>query len=110
MQNSVKNIPTAGVVALIAEIRSLEGHEAQVAVLLSGYTTQVRAEEGNRFFAASSSEADPTRFLVYEEYRDAAAFQAHLAAAENAVFNAALAEHVAEGGSVLTMLDLLPAR
>ena len=109
MQDSAKNSSTEGVVTLIAEIRSLAGHEAQVATLLSGYTTQVRAEEGNRFFAASSSQADPTVFLVYEEYRDAAAFQAHVTAPENAIFNGALAEHVSGSGSVLTMLDLLPA-
>ena len=108
MKNSDNNNSTAGVVTLIAEIRSLEGHESRVADLLSGYTSQVRAEEGNRFFAATSSVDDPTRFLVYEEYRDAAAFQAHLHASENAVFNAALSEHVTDG-SVLTMLNLLPA-
>jgi quinol monooxygenase YgiN len=108
VKNSEKNSSTEGVVTLIAEIKSLVGHEAQVASLLSGYTTQVRAEVGNRFFAASSSQADPTIFLVYEEYRDAAAFQAHLNAPANAVFNGALAEHVSEGGSVLTMLDVLP--
>lgn len=109
MQNSEKSSSTVGVVTLIAEIKSLEGHEAQVASLLSGYTTQVRAEEGNRFFAASASLDDPTIFLVYEEYRDTAAFQAHLGSPENALFNAALAEHVSNGGSALTMLDLLPA-
>lgn len=108
MKNLEKTSSTEGVVALIAEIRSLLGHEAQVASLLSGYTTEVRAEEGNRFFAASSSQADPTVFLVYEEYRDAAAFQAHLSSPANAVFNGALAEHVSDGGSVLTMLDVLP--
>ena len=108
MKNSDNNNSTAGVVTLIAEIRSLEGHESRVADLLSGYTSQVRAEEGNRFFAATSSVDDPTRFLVYEEYRDAAAFQAHLHASENAVFNAALSEHFTDG-SVLTMLNLLPA-
>ncbi len=109
MQDQEKNASTESVVALTAEIRSLPGHESRVANLLSGYTTQVRAEEGNRFFAASSSQTDPTLFLVYEEYRDAAAFQAHLHASENAVFNAALSEHVSDGGSVLTMLNLIDA-
>ncbi len=109
MQHEEKNSSTESVVALIAKIRSLVGHEKSVANLLSGYTTAVRAEEGNLFFAASSSEADPTLFLVYEEYRDATAFQTHLSAPENAVFNAALAEHVADGGSELTMLNLVPA-
>lgn len=110
MQDLTAKTSPEAVVALIAKIRSLEGHESRVADLLSGYTSQVRAEEGNLFFAASSSQADPTLFLVYEEYRDAAAFQAHLGASENAVFNAALAEHVADGGSELTMLNLVPAQ
>ena len=46
-------------------------------------------------------------FVVFERYRDAAAFEAHLAAAENKTFNADLAEHIV-GEVQLQFLDPLP--
>jgi quinol monooxygenase YgiN len=40
--------------------------------------TSVEHEEGCLVFDVSTSPEDPTRFLLYEVYRDRAAFDAHL--------------------------------
>ena len=49
-------------------------------------------------------EANPRRWFVYEVYRDAAAFEAHISADYGATFNAALNPLIEEDGSQLTWL------
>jgi len=94
---------------LYAEFTAVSGAGDAVASLVAGYRRDVVAEPGNVRFAAHRLREDPERFFVYEEYADDAAFEAHLASPENAVFNAALAPLVAGGGSSLTWLDEVPA-
>lgn len=91
-------------VALYAEFTALEGRAAEVAALLEGLTRAVRAEPGNVLFEPSTRVGRPREFFVYEVYRDAAAFEAHVAAAYGREFNAALAELIEGDGSVLTWL------
>ncbi|MBO9626630.1 MAG: antibiotic biosynthesis monooxygenase [Microbacterium sp.] len=76
----------------------------RVAGLLADFAAVVRAEEGNVVFDASRLVEDPDRFFVYEVYRDAAAFQAHLASPAGVPFNAALQELIVEPSSQLTFL------
>jgi quinol monooxygenase YgiN len=89
---------------LYAEFTALPGAAEEVAGRLAAYAISVQAEPGNLVFAARQKVDDPHQFFVYEEYRDDAGFQAHLAAEENATFNAALTPLVAGGGSSLTFL------
>lgn len=91
-------------VALYAEFTAREGREAEVAVLLEGLTTQVRAEPGNILFEPATLVDNPRSFFVFEVYRDDAAFEAHLAATHGIEFNLALTELIEGDGSVLTMV------
>ena len=93
------------VVSLVAQIRALPGHEAEVESMLAQYGKTVRQEAGNRIFAVNKSADDSHLFVVYEEYASQEAFQAHLRAEYGAVFNTALAPLVVGGRSELQMLQ-----
>lgn len=88
---------------LLAELSARSGCEADVQMLLADYGQHVRQEPGNEVFACYCTEDNPQRFIVYEIYRDEAAFQDHLGAPENAEVNSKLAT-LTEGGSSLTFL------
>lgn len=91
-------------VTLYAEFTARSGSEDAVAGLVRDLTARVREEPGNVIFEPSTLEAEPRRWFVYEVYRDAAAFQVHLAADYGAAFNAALGPLIEEDGSRLTRL------
>lgn len=93
--------------ALLATFTSRPGSGASVADLLLGLAERVRVEPGNLVFEPSRGAEEPDSFTVFEVYRDAAAFEAHLAADYGAVFNAALALLIVEDGSRLEFLRLL---
>ena len=92
-------------VTLYAEFTARPGCEDAVAGLVKELTARVREEPGNLTFEPSTLEAEPRRWFVYEVYRDAAAFQAHLAAEHGAVFNSALGPLIEEDESRLTRLS-----
>ena len=94
-------------VSLIAEFTALHGRGDDVALLLAGLATKVRAEEGNIVFDCYRRLENPEKFVVYEIYRDKAAFEAHLGAAYGAEFNARLRELIVEPNSILTFLTPL---
>lgn len=88
---------------LIAQITARSGCEAAVQDILTVYGEHVRKEPGNEIFESYSAEDNPQHFIVYEIYRNEAAFKAHLGAPENAEVNSKLAS-LTEGGSSLTFL------
>jgi quinol monooxygenase YgiN len=90
--------------ALYAEFTARPGDEQRVADLVAGLAERVRAEPGNIAFEPYTLEAEPRRWFVYEVYKDAAAFDAHITADYGAVFNAALGPLIEEDGSQLTWL------
>jgi autoinducer 2-degrading protein len=92
---------------LYAEFRAMPGAGDAVASLVAGYRREVAAEPGTVRFDAHRLQEARDRFFVYEEYVDDAAFEAHLGATANAVFNAALAPLIVGGASALTWLDEL---
>ncbi|MEO5921013.1 MAG: putative quinol monooxygenase [Pseudolysinimonas sp.] len=92
-------------VALYAEFTARPGAEDAVAGLVSELTSRVREEPGNLTFAPSTLKDAPRRWFVYEVYRDAAAFQAHITADYGAVFNSSLGPLIEEDGSRLTWLS-----
>lgn len=53
------------------------GHGDRVAALLAEMTPFANAEPGCRAYIVNRSLEDPDRFLLYEQYDDAAAFDAH---------------------------------
>lgn len=95
---------------LHAQFTARPGQEEEVASLLATLAENVRREEGNLVFDAFRHEDDPSRFFVYEVYRDEAAFDAHLLAPYGAVFNASLQQLIIEPHSILTFLTVLSAR
>jgi quinol monooxygenase YgiN len=85
------------------------GHEDAVRELLAEYAEDVRAADGTVLFEPSTATEHPQDFVVFERYRDKAAFQAHIGAVENRTFNAHLAEHI-ESEVSLQFLDPLGER
>jgi quinol monooxygenase YgiN len=53
------------------------GHEKQVAELFGPLTEASRKEPGCVFYQAHQHRDDPRKFLVYEQYKDDAALDAH---------------------------------
>jgi quinol monooxygenase YgiN len=92
-------------IALYAEFTATPGNIEQVRSLIDSFAQTVRAEPGNICFDAHTVESQPAKVFVYELYRDAAAFESHLAAPAGAEFNRVLADLVEGGGSNLTMLN-----
>jgi quinol monooxygenase YgiN len=56
------------------------GHDEEAVALFSKLTAATRAEPGCRMYQVHRSHADPRRFLLYEQYEDQAALDAHRAA------------------------------
>ncbi|MBO9589752.1 putative quinol monooxygenase [Devosia sp.] len=105
----LNNLPERGSVSLIAEFTARAGYVERVAVLLAGLAADVRREPGNVVFDCFQRLDDQAKFVVYEIYRDKAAFEAHISADYGAVFNAKLRELIVEPNSVLTFLTPLRA-
>ncbi len=89
---------------LIAELNARPGCESDVQATLAEYGKHVRQEPGNEVFECYCTEDNSQRFIVYEIYKNEAAFKAHLSAPENAEVNNKLAA-LTEGGSSLTFLS-----
>lgn len=91
-------------VVLYAEFTAREGQAGRVEELLTDLVADVRREPGNVVFDAYRVKEDEDRFFVFEVYRDAAAFEAHVGAAYGGPFNRSLRELIVEDGSQLTFL------
>ena len=103
----LQKLPAQGVITLIAEFTARPGQGDTVAELLADLAIEVRGEEGNVAFDCYRRLEDQDRFVVYEIYRDKAAFESHIAADYGAVFNARLRDLIVEPNSVLTFLTPL---
>lgn len=90
---------------LYAEFTAKPGHEAETSRLILEFADVVRQEPGNLRFEVYVRSDDTSRFFVFEQYRDEAAFQAHLNAPAGAVLNEALEHHIVEPHSQLTLLE-----
>src|SRR4051812_39285086 len=55
------------------------GHEEEAVQLLSHMVAPTRAEPGNLMYLVHRSVNEPRRFMLYEQYKDQAAFDAHRA-------------------------------
>lgn len=100
----LNTLPPTGPITLIAEFTARPGQGDIVAELLAGLATNVRREPGNVAFDCFRRLDDAAKFVVYEIYRDKAAFAAHISADYGAVFNARLRDLIVEPNSVLTFL------
>jgi quinol monooxygenase YgiN len=65
------------VIVVIAKYRAAEGTAEDVAAALKEYTPMTLAEEGCAMFTAQRTRDEPREFVLYEQYRDEAALDAH---------------------------------
>jgi quinol monooxygenase YgiN len=65
------------VLVVIARYRAQPGRGDEVAAILARHTPPTRAEPGCVRFLVNRSTDDGDRFVLYEQYADEAAFQAH---------------------------------
>ena len=63
---------------IVAEWLVKEGKDDEVAEVLRTAVKNSRAEPGCVLFMANRSTENPRRFVLYEQFRDQAAFDAHL--------------------------------
>ena len=56
------------------------GREAEVAALFSKLTEESRKEPGCAMYLVHRHRTEPRRFLIYEQYKDEAALEAHRSA------------------------------
>ncbi len=66
-------------VVLAVTWKANAGQEARVADIFRKLTESSRKEPGCQFYQVHRHREDPTRFFVYEQYRDDAAVEAHRA-------------------------------
>lgn len=64
-------------VTVVAFYRAHPGRGDQIAAILTKQVAATRAEAGCLQFDACRSQDDPDEFLLYESYRNEAAFDAH---------------------------------
>lgn len=65
------------VYSMTVEWRVKRGAMDDVVELLKEIAPLTRAEEGNLFYAAQISETDPQEIVLYEQYVDESAYEAH---------------------------------
>lgn len=61
-----------------AKWRAKEGKEERLLEVIREITPPSRAETGNVFYQAQRSSEDPRLFYLYEQYVDAAGYEAHM--------------------------------
>lgn len=76
---------------VLATYRVAAGNEERVAELLTEYIALTRAEPGCVTFNAHRSRDDQAVFVLYEQYEDQAAFDAHVASGH---FNGLGVKHI----------------
>ena len=64
---------------VVAKLKAKAGEEANMEEALRGMVAKVSGEEGTLTYTLHKSQKDPTVFLFYEKYQDAAALKAHSA-------------------------------
>ena len=62
---------------LVARMTAREGEEERAAEVIPRLVEASRAEPGNVHYIAHRDPEDPRVFLMYEQYRDKAAFEEH---------------------------------
>jgi quinol monooxygenase YgiN len=64
---------------IVAQWYAREGKDEEIAEVLKKAVRNSRAEPGCLLFMANRSASDPRRFVLYEQFVDQAAFEAHTA-------------------------------
>jgi len=97
-------------IVLYAEFTARPGAHADVEQLIRDYADAVRQEPGNRIFDVYTRAEAEDRFVVFEVYRDQAAFDSHIRAEKGTAFNDALSPLIIGGASTLSFLRPVEVR
>ena len=62
---------------VVAKLKAKAGEEAKMEEALRGMVDKVAQEQGTLIYTLHRAQQDPSVFLVYEKYKDAAALKAH---------------------------------
>ena len=62
---------------VVAKLKAKAGEETNMEEALRGMVAKVAQEQGTLTYTLHRSQQDPSVFLFYEKYRDAAALKAH---------------------------------
>ena len=95
--------------AVVAKWTARPGEEAAVAASLAALTEATRAEPGNLVYQPHTDPNDPRVFMLYEQYVDEAAFQAHMDSEHFAVHALRDAIPRLRGARAHVLRDLGPA-
>ena len=71
---------------VVARVAVKEGQDKAFIEIASKLVAATRTEEGNLFYTLYQSTENPLIFIVYEEYKDDAAFEAHANSTHFAAF------------------------
>jgi len=80
---------------VVARLMVKEGQEKAFIEIASKLVAATRAEEGNLFYTLYQSTVNPSEFIIYEEYKDDAAFEVHASSAHFAAFSEAAGDIMA---------------
>ena len=80
---------------VVARVAVKEGYEAAFIEIASKLVAATRAEEGCLFYTLYQSTENPSVFIIYEEYKDDAAFEIHADSAHFAEFAEAINDMMA---------------
>lgn len=66
-------------ISIVAKLQANPGKEAELRAVLAEMVGNVKQHEAGRVvtYSLHTSDSDPTLFMFYEQYADAAALQAH---------------------------------
>ena len=64
---------------IVAKLKAVEGKGAELASRMAEIAAKVRTEPGNHMYAVHQSSADQDLVMIYEQYTDQAALDAHRA-------------------------------
>jgi quinol monooxygenase YgiN len=91
---------------MVAVIRAVPGHEAQLAAAITTLTTAVRREQGCLEFRPFQDVANPGVFYLYEIYADTDAFRAHLATGRGALFTELARRSTTDAKALVQLIEL----
>jgi len=74
---TVSEAITGGGLLVVAQWEAKEGQADRVADILSRFLPDAQSEPGAKLFLISRAKDNPAQFLLYELFRDEAAFKAH---------------------------------
>lgn len=65
-------------ITIVAKLKAAEGKQDELKAALTRMVEKVKANEpGVKSYSLHVADSDPTVFMFYEQYADAAAFEAH---------------------------------